>query len=93
MFVSSIMEGQGEREVVCMGMVLLHTSNTLWVDRCQVMVRQPTLARYGYTFETISWLVGERIATNNRDHMELLYKMADKAGIPSQDVEKQLWRP
>ena len=33
-----------------------------------------------------AWLVGERIATNNRDQMELLYKMPDKAGIPRQDV-------
>ena len=54
MYVSSMMEGQGEREVVCRGRVLLHMSDTLWVDRCQVMVRQPTLARYVCTFETVS---------------------------------------
>ena len=54
MYVSSMMEGQGEREVVCRGRVLLHMSDTLWVDRCQLMVRQPTLARYVCTFETVS---------------------------------------
>ena len=44
-------------------------------------------ANPGYTFETVSWLVGEGIATNNRDLMELLYKMADKAGIPTRRGE------
>ena len=46
MFVSSMVEGQGEREVVCRGMVMLHMSDTLWVVRCQVMVRQPTLGTH-----------------------------------------------
>ena len=46
------------------------------------MPRDGQAAHPGYTFETVSWLVGEGIATNNRDLMELLYKMADK------DVEK-----
>ena len=41
-----MVEGQGEREVVCRGMVMLHTSDTLWVDRCQEMVRQPTLGTH-----------------------------------------------
>ena len=51
-------------------------------------VRQPTLARYVCTFETVSWLVGEGIATTN---MELLYNLADKVGIPrpKQEVEKE----
>ena len=43
------------------------------------MPRDGQAAHPGYTFETVSWLVGEGIATNNRDLMELLYKMADKA--------------
>ena len=41
-----MMEGQGDRKVVCRGKVLLHMSDTVWLDRCQVMVRQPTLAKF-----------------------------------------------
>ena len=52
-----MMEGQGDREVVCQGMVLLHMSDTVWLDKCQIMVRQPTLAKFVSTFETLSWLV------------------------------------
>jgi hypothetical protein len=40
------MEGQGDRAVVCRGRVLLYMSDTVWLDRCQVMVRQPTLAKF-----------------------------------------------
>ena len=54
MYVSSMMEGQGDREVVCRGRVLLHMSDTLWLDTYQVMVRQPTLAMCVCTFETVS---------------------------------------
>eukprot|EP00092_Neocalanus_flemingeri_P029610 GFUD01032156.1.p1 GENE.GFUD01032156.1~~GFUD01032156.1.p1 ORF type:complete len:620 (+),score=228.68 GFUD01032156.1:1-1860(+) len=82
-----MMEGQGDRDMVCRGRVLLHMSDTVWLDRCQVMVRQPTLARYVCTFETVSWLVNEGLATPNTNHMELLYKLADKAGIPRPEVE------
>ena len=57
-----MMEGQGDREVVCRGKVLLHMSDTVWLDRCQVMVRQPTLAKFVCTFETVSWLVREGLA-------------------------------
>ena len=46
MYGLSMMEGQSDREMLCMGMVLL--------DRCQVMVRQPTLAKFDCTFETVS---------------------------------------
>ena len=48
------MEGQGDREIVCRGMVLLHMSDTVWMDRCQVMVRQPTKANFVCTFKTVS---------------------------------------
>jgi len=57
-----MMEGQGDRKVVCRGKVLLHMSDTVWLDRCQVMVRQPTLAKFVCTFETVSWLVREGLA-------------------------------
>ena len=50
-----MMEGQGDRKVVCRGKVLLHMSDTVWLDRCQVMVRQPSLSAP----ETVSWLVRE----------------------------------
>ena len=69
MLVSSMMEGQSNREMVCRGRVLL--------DRCQVMVRQPTLAKFVCTFETVSWLVREGFATITKNLKELLYKMAE----------------
>ena len=65
MYVSSMMEGQRDREEVCRGKVLLHMSDTVWLDRCQVMVRQPTWAKFVCTFETVSWLVNEGLATTN----------------------------
>ena len=43
--------------MVCRGKVLLHMSDTVWLDRCQVRVRQPTLAKFVCTFETVSWLM------------------------------------
>ena len=89
MYVSSMMEGQGDREVVCRGRVLLHMSDTVWLDRCQVMERQPTLGKFVCTFETVSWLVREGFATTTKDHMELLYKLADKAGIPRPEVREE----
>ena len=64
MCVSSMLEG--DREVVCRGKVLLHMSDTVWLDRCQVRVRQPTLAKFVCTFETVSWLVREGFATTTR---------------------------
>ena len=89
MYVSSMMEGQGDKEVVCRGRVLLHMSDTVWLERCQVMVRQPTLAKFVCTFETVSWLVREGFATINKNHMELLYKIAEKAGIPIPEVRDE----
>ena len=77
---------EGDREVVCRGRVLLHMSDTVWLERCQVMVRQPTLAKFVCTFETVSWLVREGFATINKNHMELLYKMA---GIPIPKVREE----
>ena len=59
----------------------------MWLDRCQVMVRQPTLAKFVCTFETVSWLVKEGFATSNENYMDLLYKMADDAGIPRPQLE------
>ena len=82
MYVSSMMEGQGDREVVCRGKVLLHMSDIVWLDRCQVMVRQPTLGKFVCTFETRAWLIKEGFAITNKKHMELLFKMADSASIP-----------
>lgn len=35
---------------MCRGKVLLHMSDTVWLDRCQVRVRQPTLAKFVCTF-------------------------------------------
>ena len=32
-------------------------SDTVWLDRCQVRVRQPTLAKFVCTYETVSWLM------------------------------------
>ena len=84
-----MMEGQGDREVVCRGRVLLHMSDTLWLDTYQVMVRQPTLAMFVCTFETVSWLVREGFATTTKNHMELLYKIAEKAGNPIPDVREE----
>ena len=88
MHVSSMMEGQSNREMVCRGRVLL--------DRCQVMVRQPTLAKFVCTFETVSWLVREGFATITKNLKELLYKMAElsyktagKAGIPILEVREE----
>ena len=88
-----MMEGQGDREVVCRGRVLLHMSDSLWLDTYQVMVRQPTLAKFVCTFETVSWLVREGFATITKNLKELLYKMAElsyktagKAGIPILEV-------
>ena len=86
-----MMEGQGDREVVCRGRVLLHMSDTLWLDTYQVMVRQPTLAMFVCTFETVSWLVREGFATTTKNHMELLYKIAEKAGIPITEVREDSW--
>ena len=42
----SLMEEQGDRELVCRGRVLLHMSDNVWLDRCQVMVRYPTLGMF-----------------------------------------------
>lgn len=55
MYMSSMMEGQGDREVVCRGRVQMNMSNTVWLDRCLVMVRQPTLDKIVCIFETVSW--------------------------------------
>jgi len=82
MYVSSMMEGQGDREVVCRGKVLLHMSDIVWLDRCQVMVRQPTLGKFVCTFETKAWLIKEGFAITNKRHMELLFNMTDSASIP-----------
>ena len=41
-------------------------SDTVWLDRCKVRVRQPTLAKFVCTFETVSWLVREGFATTTR---------------------------
>jgi len=81
MYVSSAMESQGNAEVVCRGRVLLHMSDTIWVDRCQVLIRQPTLGKFVCSFETVSWLVKEGFASTCVDQMKHLFAMADKAGI------------
>ena len=67
MYVSSMMEGQGDREVVCLGRVLLLMSETAWVDRCQVMVRQPTLGKFGCIFESVSWLLSEGLCRHQKE--------------------------
>ena len=86
-YVSSMMTGQGEREVVCRGRVLLNMSDTVWLDSCQVMVRQQRLGKFVCIFETEAWLVKEEYATTSKNHMNLLYKMADEAGIPRPQPE------
>jgi len=69
------------REEVCRGRVLLHTTNMLWVDRCQMMVKQPTIARFVLHFETYSWLVSQYWAVPNPEHAEHLHKLAVKGGL------------
>ena len=80
MYVSSMMEGQGDKEVVCRGRVLLHMSDTVWLERCQVMVRQPTLAKFVCTFETLSWLARGGFAAITKNLME-------EAFLPQDEVE------
>ena len=53
-YMSSMLEEQGDRELVCRGRVLLHMNDPVWLDRCQVLVRQPTLAKFVCTLETVS---------------------------------------
>ena len=64
-------------------------SDTVWLDRCQVMVRQPTLAKFVCTFETVCWLAREGFATITKNHMEVLYKIAEKAGFPIPEVREE----
>ena len=45
------------------------------------MVIQPTLGKFVCTFETKAWLIKEGFAIIYKTHLELLFKMADSAGI------------
>lgn len=78
MYVSSMIERQGDMDVVCRGRVLLHMRDTVWLDRCQLMVRHPNLAKFVCTFKTVSCR-----------HMDLMYMMVEKAGIPIPELREE----
>ena len=72
-----------------MGRVLLLMSETAWVDRCQVMVAsQPWVSLVAY----LSLFPGcsqKGFAVTKKNHMEMLFKLTDKAGIPRPVVEEK----
>jgi len=57
-----------------------------------MLVRQPTLAKFVCNCESVSWLVREGFDTTTKNHMQLLYKMTEKAGIhiPEEVKEESL---
>ena len=79
-----------DREEVCRGRVLLHTTTMLWVDRCQMMVKQPTISRFVLHFETYSWLVSQNWAVPNTEHAPFLHKLAVEGGLEIADTRSQV---
>ena len=71
-----MMEGQGNREVVFRG-------------RCvpgHGEARQPTLAKFVCTYETVSWLVREGFATTSK-------KLVSLIPMPELIEDSQYWTP
>ena len=51
--VTSGLRGREGQEAVCRGRVLLQLAGTVWLDRAQLLVRQPAINRFVCQFETV----------------------------------------
>ena len=85
-----------DREGVRSGRVLLQTTTMLWVDRCQMKVKQPTIARFVLHFGT---LVTQNWSIPKAEHAQYIHKLAVEGGLeiertrssqPDQTIEKPL---
>jgi len=78
--VSSVLHARKGEEAICRARVLLHLGTTVWVERVQLMVRQPSIASYVAKFDSAQDLVNEGWAVSNPQHMEALQVLAKQAG-------------
>ena len=68
-----------DREGVRSGRVLLKTTTMLWVDRCQMKVKQPTIARFVLHFGT--WLVTQNWSIPKAGHAQYIHKLSVEGGL------------
>ena len=89
MYVSRhLVHANNDQDIACRGRVVLAIGNTIWLDRCEKLYRQPNIGTFIIVFETKRDLLSSGYAVETSGHMEPLYALAARAGIERPRLEE-----
>ena len=77
--------------MICRGKVLLHLSEVILLDRCEVRVLKPVLRCYVCKVEVAQLLLDEGFGMKNQTAVSVMTEMAAKGGAGGRRAKTIVW--